>query len=83
MTNLFVTTTEAGAPHRTTAERNGGEEPSIDPRNLLEREGIDALAEILAGAGYLIQRRLLIDLAHALRSRKPLLIEGPRGGGKT
>ena len=38
---------------------------------------------MLAGAGYVIQRRALIDLAHALRSRKPLLIEGPRGGGKT
>ena len=57
--------------------------PSIDPRRLLEREGMEALEEILAGAGYLIQRRLLIDLAHTLRSRKPLLIEGPRGGGKT
>src|SRR5262245_63319628 len=57
--------------------------PSIDPRSLLEREGSDALAELLAGAGYLIQGRLLVDLAHTLRSRKPLLIEGPRGGGKT
>src|SRR5262245_33639806 len=57
--------------------------PSIDPRCLLERERSDALAEILAGAGYLIQRRLLIDLAHALGSRKPRLMEGPRGGGKT
>ena len=36
-----------------------------------------------AGAGYIIQRRALTDLAHALRSRKPLLVEGPRGGGKT
>jgi MoxR-like ATPase len=57
--------------------------PSIDPRRLLEREGSDALAEILAGVGYIIQRRALLDLAHALGSRKPLLIEGPRGGGKT
>jgi MoxR-like ATPase len=57
--------------------------PSINPRRLLEREGIDALAETLASTGYLIQRRLLIDLAHTLHSRKPLLIEGPRGGGKT
>src|SRR5262249_1325568 len=23
------------------------------------------------------------DLGHSLRSRKPLLVEGPRGGGKT
>jgi MoxR-like ATPase len=57
--------------------------PSIDPREVIEREGARALADLLAGAGYVIQRRALIDLAHALRSRKPLLIEGPRGGGKT
>jgi MoxR-like ATPase len=57
--------------------------PSIDPREVLERDGADGLADLLAGAGYIIQRRALIDLAHALRSRKPLLIEGPRGGGKT
>jgi MoxR-like ATPase len=57
--------------------------PSIDPREVIEHEGVNALADLLAGAGYVIQRRALIDLAHALRSRKPLLIEGPRGGGKT
>ncbi len=56
---------------------------SIDPRCVLERNGLDELAQLLAGAGYIIQRRALIDLAHSLRSRKPLLIEGPRGGGKT
>lgn len=56
---------------------------STNPRRVLEREGIDALAEALASTGYLIQRRLLTDLAHTLRSCKPLLIEGPRGGGKT
>src|SRR5262245_40660792 len=57
--------------------------PSNDPRGFLRLQGRDALAEILAGAGYIIQRRALIDLAHTLTSRKPLLIEGPRGGGKT
>jgi MoxR-like ATPase len=57
--------------------------PSIDPREVIERDGADGLADLLASAGYIIQRRALIDLAHALRSRKPLLIEGPRGGGKT
>jgi MoxR-like ATPase len=56
---------------------------SVDPREALEREGTDALADLLASAGYIIQRRALIDLAHALGSRMPLLIEGPRGGGKT
>jgi MoxR-like ATPase len=57
--------------------------PSIDPREVIERDGADALADLLADAGYIIQRRALIDLTHSLRSRKPLLIEGPRGGGKT
>src|SRR5262245_29589642 len=57
--------------------------PSIDPRRLIETEGIDALGDLLASAGYVIQRQLLVVLAHTLRSRKPLLIEGPRGGGKT
>jgi MoxR-like ATPase len=57
--------------------------PSIDPREVIEHEGVNALADLLVNAGYVIQRRALIDLAHALRSRKPLLIEGPRGGGKT
>jgi MoxR-like ATPase len=56
---------------------------SVDPRRLIEREGLDALALMLARSGYVIQERLLQDLGHALRSRKPLLIEGPRGGGKT
>src|SRR5262249_19864202 len=56
---------------------------SVDPRRKLEREGLDALSSMLARSGYVIQRRLLVDLGHSLRSRKPLLIEGPRGGGKT
>jgi AAA domain (dynein-related subfamily) len=57
--------------------------PSFDPRRVIERIGVDALADMLASTGYIIQRRILIDLAHTLRSRKPWLIEGPRGGGKT
>ncbi|MFN0087142.1 MAG: AAA family ATPase [Blastocatellia bacterium] len=57
--------------------------PGIDPRTHLERESAEGLARLLADAGYIIQRRALSDLAHALASRKPLLIEGPRGGGKT
>src|SRR5262244_3225425 len=59
------------------------ERPSIDPRLALERDGLDALAALLAAAGYIIQRRLLVNLGHTMRSRKPLLVEGPRGGGKT
>ena len=57
--------------------------PSIDPRQMIEREGLLALAATLTSAGYIIQRRMLVDLGHSLRSRKPLLVEGPRGGGKT
>src|SRR6516162_9198233 len=56
---------------------------SVDPRRTIELEGLPSLALMLARAGYVIQERLLRDLGHALRSRKPLLIEGPRGGGKT
>jgi MoxR-like ATPase len=56
---------------------------SVDPRRALEREGLNAVASLLARSRYIIQERLLVDLGHALRSRKPLLIEGPRGGGKT
>jgi len=44
---------------------------------------LDTLARLLEGAGYVIQGRILVDLRNALRSRKPLLVEGPRGGGKT
>jgi MoxR-like ATPase len=55
----------------------------VDPRQVIEQRGVDALADMLASTGYIIQRRILIDLAHTLRSRKPWLIEGPRGGGKT
>lgn len=57
--------------------------PSVDPRRMIEQSGAEQLADMLASTGYIIQRRILIDLAHTLRSRKPWLIEGPRGGGKT
>ncbi|MGH9765701.1 MAG: AAA family ATPase, partial [Blastocatellia bacterium] len=57
--------------------------PSIDPVSLIESDGPEALADLIAQTGYVIQRRLLRDLKHVLRSGKPWLIEGPRGGGKT
>jgi MoxR-like ATPase len=57
--------------------------PSVDPRRLVGRQGAEALARLLAGVGYTVQRRVLTDLAHSLLSYKPLLVEGPRGGGKT
>jgi len=45
--------------------------------------GDAAIEEALARVGYVIQGNLLVDLIHALSSGKPLLVEGPRGGGKT
>jgi MoxR-like ATPase len=57
--------------------------PSIDPRSLIDSDGAEALADLVAQTGYVIQRRMLIDVKHVLRSGKPWLIEGPRGGGKT
>ena len=47
------------------------------------KDGIERLAELLVQTGYVIQRRMLMDLKHVLLSGKPWLIEGPRGGGKT
>jgi MoxR-like ATPase len=57
--------------------------PTINPRLLLAEGGETALADLLRGTGYVIQRAMLRDLAHVLRSCLPWLIEGPRGGGKT
>jgi MoxR-like ATPase len=57
--------------------------PAINPRRLLAEGGEEGLAELLRGTGYVIQRGLLRDLAHVLRSGLPHLIEGPRGAGKT
>lgn len=57
--------------------------PSIDPRRVINEGGVEGLAALLSQTGYVPQRRILTDLKHSLRSRKPLLVEGPRGGGKT
>ena len=57
--------------------------PIINPRKLLDECGEQALADLLRGTGYVIQRGMLRDLCHVLRSGLPWLIEGPRGGGKT
>lgn len=57
--------------------------PAINPRALVRESGEEALADLLRGTGYVIQRGMLRDLAHVLRSCLPWLIEGPRGGGKT
>src|SRR5262245_1959322 len=57
--------------------------PVINPRNLLVETGEQAVADLLRVTGYVIQRGMLRDLCHVLRSGLPWLIEGPRGGGKT
>jgi MoxR-like ATPase len=57
--------------------------PVINPRSLLGENGEQAIADLLHTTGYVIQRGMLRDLSHVLRSGLPWLIEGPRGGGKT
>lgn len=57
--------------------------PVINPRSLLGENGEQAIADLLHTTGHVIQRGMLRDLSHVLRSGLPWLIEGPRGGGKT
>jgi MoxR-like ATPase len=64
-------------------QQNDPNLPAINPRLLLADQGEGALADLLCEVGYVIQRPMLRDLAHALRNYLPWLIEGPRGGGKT
>lgn len=59
---------------------NDPTKPVIDPRRVIEEQGLQALAAMLIGARYRPQPRMLRDLMHSLRSGKPWLIEGPRGG---
>ena len=56
---------------------------SVDPRQLLRVGGKQSLDRLLRGVGYVPQAQTLNDLALALRRSKPLLLGGPRGGGKT
>ena len=55
----------------------------INPREVVRHGGASALAELLAGTGYMVQERLLNDLVQAIRKGRPHLIEGERGSGKT
>ena len=55
----------------------------INPREVVRHGGAAALAELLAGTGYMVQERLLNDLVQAIRKGRPHLIEGERGSGKT
>lgn len=62
---------------------NDPKRPSIDPRALVTERGPHALAEMLAGTGYIIQSEVLGHLVQAIKSGQPHLIEGERGSGKT
>ncbi|HEY6803722.1 MAG TPA: AAA family ATPase [Pyrinomonadaceae bacterium] len=57
--------------------------PSTDPRRVARESGKDALANLLASAGYIPQSNTLSDVALALRQFHPILFGGPRGAGKT
>ena len=57
--------------------------PSINPRQIVSEGGAGALAELLAGTGYMVQKRVLNDLVQAIKKGAPHLIEGERGSGKT
>ena len=57
--------------------------PTINPRHVVRDGGAAAVAELLAGTGYMVQERLLNDLVQAIRKGRPHLIEGERGSGKT
>lgn len=57
--------------------------PSINPRELLRKQGSLGLSRLLATTGYMVQAGLLSDTEQAILSCMPILVEGPRGGGKT
>jgi MoxR-like ATPase len=58
--------------------------PSIDVRRLLAERGVDGVAELLqARAGYVPQRRPLVELAEAVSTGRPLRCLGEAGCGKT
>lgn len=59
---------------------------TIDPRELVKREGPQALGDFVSSVTpYHFQKRLLFDLCEALESdeQEPTLAEGVPGGGKT
>ena len=62
---------------------NDPNRPSVNPRTLVTEAGPEALASMLAGTGYIIQREVLGHLIQAIKSGQPHLIEGERGSGKT
>jgi len=56
---------------------------TINPREVLARDGCAGLARLLAGTGYMVQERVLSDMGQAMKAGMPHLIEGERGAGKT
>ncbi len=59
------------------------DKPQLNPREVLQQEGVNGVAERLASTGYLIQRELLSDYVQVLRSGKIWMIEGEPGSGKS
>lgn len=59
------------------------DKPSINPRQVVMEGGTAALAQMLAGTGYMVQERVLTEMVQAIKSGQPHLIEGERGSGKT
>jgi len=57
--------------------------PSLNPREVLKKEGPEGMARLLGATGYIVQERVLGDMVQAIKSGMPHLIEGPRGAGKT
>ena len=56
---------------------------SLNPREVLKKEGPEGVARLLGATGYMVQERVLGDMVQAIKSGMPHLIEGPRGAGKT
>jgi MoxR-like ATPase len=59
------------------------DKPQLNPREVLQQEGVSGIAERLASTGYLIQEGLLSDYVQVLRSGKIWMIEGEPGSGKS
>ena len=62
---------------------NNPNRPVINPRQVVSEGGCEALANLLASTGYIIQEGVLWDLVLAIKAGQPHLIEGERGCGKT
>lgn len=56
---------------------------SLNPREVLKKEGPEGVARLLGATGYMVQERVLRNMVQAIKSGMPHLIEGPRGAGKT